>query len=300
MTRCRISGNVASFGGGICIGGQIGNPVVEDCWITGNEGGGILFRFSTFESARIENCVIAGNRGGHGAGGSALRCHMSDAPTLINCTITGNRTLLSRDTPEVVGQSPTRRVPLLNCIVWPDLTADVERTTSLTDRDPGFLRPPVFELVEKQIVIRGMTVNMPDYVRDLGDLRLTSDSPALDAGTAAGAPEADILGEGRPCGAGVDIGAFERCAFVRGDANVDGRVDVADAMPIVKSIFAGEALRCAAAADTNHDARLDAADAVFLLNFLFRAGLRPPAPFPSCALAAIGGGLPCEEFPPCR
>ena len=43
-----------------------------------------------------------------------------------------------------------------------------------------------------------------------GDLRLRAGSPAVDTGSATGAPAVDFAGVARPQGAGFDIGAFER------------------------------------------------------------------------------------------
>ena len=42
-----------------------------------------------------------------------------------------------------------------------------------------------------------------------GDFRLTDASPAIDAGTATGAPATDFAGSARPAGSGIDIGAYE-------------------------------------------------------------------------------------------
>jgi parallel beta-helix repeat protein len=42
------------------------------------------------------------------------------------------------------------------------------------------------------------------------DYQLKSDSPAIDVGTALQAPQRDLVGNPRPSGAGIDIGAFER------------------------------------------------------------------------------------------
>jgi hypothetical protein len=42
-----------------------------------------------------------------------------------------------------------------------------------------------------------------------GDYQLQSGSPAIDAGSATGAPATDFAGTARPQGAAVDIGAFE-------------------------------------------------------------------------------------------
>jgi hypothetical protein len=44
-----------------------------------------------------------------------------------------------------------------------------------------------------------------------GDYHLEPSSPALDAGAAERAPDHDFDGVGRPQGAGIDLGAFERC-----------------------------------------------------------------------------------------
>jgi hypothetical protein len=45
-----------------------------------------------------------------------------------------------------------------------------------------------------------------------GDLRLRDGAPAIDAGTAAGAPARDVFGTLRPQGGAIDIGAHEWCA----------------------------------------------------------------------------------------
>jgi parallel beta-helix repeat protein len=42
-------------------------------------------------------------------------------------------------------------------------------------------------------------------------LELSTTSPAIDAGSAEGAPSTDVVGSARPQGASVDIGAYERC-----------------------------------------------------------------------------------------
>lgn len=44
-----------------------------------------------------------------------------------------------------------------------------------------------------------------------GDLTLRAGAPAIDRGVADGAPSDDVTGTARPQGAGIDIGAYERC-----------------------------------------------------------------------------------------
>ena len=69
-----------------------------------------------------------------------------------------------------------------------------------------------------------------------------------------------------------------RPAFIRGDANTDGQVDIADPAFILQWQFLGDRRpRCEAAADVNSDTVLDVSDAVDLLNFIFLGG---PRPFP--------------------
>ncbi|MGQ9590367.1 MAG: lamin tail domain-containing protein [Planctomycetota bacterium] len=68
--------------------------------------------------------------------------------------------------------------------------------------------------------------------------------------------------------------------FVRGDANLDGLVDVSDPMKILFSLFRGDVRLCADSQDANDDGDLDITDAVYALGFLFQGGPPPPPPFP--------------------
>ena len=51
------------------------------------------------------------------------------------------------------------------------------------------------------------------------------------------------------------------------------------------NLLDGENPPLAEASDINGDGSLDLADAVYLLNFLYRGGPRPPAPFPKTGAA---------------
>ena len=54
----------------------------------------------------------------------------------------------------------------------------------------------------------------PDFVQTgfgtTDDYHVAAGSPAVDAGTAVGAPAVDLEGSSRPQGNGFDIGAYER------------------------------------------------------------------------------------------
>jgi hypothetical protein len=101
----------------------------------------------------------------------------------------------------------------------------------------------------------------------------------------------------RPC-VGQDM------TFARADSNVDGNVDIGDAVYTLFHLFQspGSQLFCEDAADSNDDGRLDITDPVHTLYFLFLAGTAPPPPLwtPGCdptndtlSCASYPGGLPC-------
>ena len=84
--------------------------------------------------------------------------------------------------------------------------------------------------------------------------------------------------------------------FRRGEANGDGRVDLADGVRILGSLFGGgQPIECDDAADANDSGTLDITDAVFLFNFLFAGGGAPPAPgVMECGEDATDDALGCE------
>jgi hypothetical protein len=80
--------------------------------------------------------------------------------------------------------------------------------------------------------------------------------------------------------------------FLRGEAEVDGRLTVTDAIVVLQYLFlGGEEPPCLEAINTNDDAELNILDPIFLLRYLFLGGDDPPAPGPA------GRGLPCGKDP---
>jgi ELWxxDGT repeat protein len=81
--------------------------------------------------------------------------------------------------------------------------------------------------------------------------------------------------------------------FRRGDANADGRVDLADALALLSALFrGGPAPPCPDAADADDDGRLAITDAIHGLQWLFQGGLEPPSPGPeTCGPDGTGDGL---------
>jgi hypothetical protein len=87
--------------------------------------------------------------------------------------------------------------------------------------------------------------------------------------------------------------ALEVSEFIRGDANNDTRVDIADAIYIVRNLFPSKnqtqpPLACPDAADANNSGLpVDLGDTVYLLEYLFNVmgtSTPPPPPFPACGL----------------
>jgi hypothetical protein len=92
----------------------------------------------------------------------------------------------------------------------------------------------------------------------------------------------------------------EGVAFVRGDADADAAIGLADAVFILSSLFqGGDEGPCADAADANDDGRIDLTDALRVLLHLFQGGPPPREPFPGCGTDATGDALSCTRFDPC-
>ena len=67
--------------------------------------------------------------------------------------------------------------------------------------------------------------------------------------------------------------------FIRGDANMDSREDISDAIQILRVLFQGQGqLPCADAADANDDGRNDISDPIMVLSHLFTGGPGMPPP----------------------
>ena len=70
--------------------------------------------------------------------------------------------------------------------------------------------------------------------------------------------------------------------FTRGDANLDGAVNLGDVVRLGRILFAAEATSCLLAADLGGDESLDLSDLIRLVQFLFAMGPPPEQPYPEC------------------
>lgn len=95
----------------------------------------------------------------------------------------------------------------------------------------------------------------------------------------------------------VRIHVTDEPIFVRGDVNSDSVVNLADGVEILQVVFQNQPRsRCMAAADTNLDGSVDVADAIYLFAYFYLGGRTPSPPFPNRAPAARPNpDYPCTE-----
>ncbi len=298
--RCRFAGNTAPTGGALYAARS--DVVLEECTFEGNrsavQGGALAFELST--QAAMSRCRIVGNACAEGAVLSAIAAECA----VDNCLLAGNAGYalacgggLARRLVNVTVDATTRglcapngiRPVIVNTIIAGTASADdaAEFQHCLRGVDPQFVRPGTYDFAAaRTIAVSGVSFEVPAFVRAEGDYRLGAASPAIDAAASVAGASLDIEGNVRTCGAATDIGAHERCVrdrFRRGDGNVDGRRDVADAISLLMYLFArGQPPACVDAADGNDDGRLDIGDAMAVLMYLFgKSGALPP-PFEAC------------------
>jgi RHS repeat-associated protein len=96
-----------------------------------------------------------------------------------------------------------------------------------------------------------------------------------------------------------ELRGLDVTAFLRGDANTDGRVDISDAVTVLLHLFRGRLLSCLDAADADDSGVLVLTDAIFLLDYLFRAGPPLPPPFTGCGADPTADALDCGRYEPC-
>jgi parallel beta-helix repeat protein len=296
LSNCTISGNMASYGGGV----YGDSPTLTNCTISGNaardNGGGVYCPYGS--SPTLTDCTIVGNTGG------GISCE-SSSPTLTGCILWANGVAIAVDEwgsscPTVTHSCVEGELP------WPG--------EGNTNRDPLFVRAGRSE----ECGIAGEPGCVAYAWNDLheetawhrwieGDYHLQPGSPCIDAGTSMGAPTTDLDGRGRPCGAGVDMGVYEAgdCAapterFMRGDANHDGALNIADAVFTLQFLFArGDQPSCLDSADGNDDGRLDVADVITTLGYLFAQAGAIPGPRGACGIDPTLDVLGCIGFSPC-
>lgn len=88
--------------------------------------------------------------------------------------------------------------------------------------------------------------------------------------------------------------------FRRGDANADGRHDIADAIHILLASFGQKSSGCQDASDVDDNGLVDMADCLWLLGYFFKNGRAPAAPFLTCGADGTADGLDCADHASCE
>lgn len=220
LTNCRFAGNSARSDGGAIYNDEVDTPIVG-CEFIGNStasSGGALYNYAA--SPTLVNCSLSGNSSG-GSGGAIYNrtWNTSDpaAPSLTNCIIWNNQAQGASNTPaaSIADESTDHPSTLSHCLIansggsasWNPLIG-INLGSNL-DIDPRFL----------------ITPNPASAPTSIGDLRLQSNSPVINAGNSSALPadnqdvdgDSNLLeilpldrqGWARLVGAAVDIGAFE-------------------------------------------------------------------------------------------
>jgi hypothetical protein len=207
VTNCTFTGNTTNM---VCAGGGVVNhnyssPVIFNCAFSGNydrAGGGMTNSY--YSAPNIVNCTFTSNGGWFGG---AMWNVNSAAPTITNCILWGNTASSTNagiyNEPESSYYAPSNPTVTYSCI------QDGYTGTGNLDQDPLFTSSPAADSLGK---LGGGTC-------DYGDLRLLTDSPCINAGSAGAldviegaiglAVDTDLAGNPRMGGGSVDLGAYE-------------------------------------------------------------------------------------------
>ena len=224
ITRSTISNNTADDGGGIYT--HAAQVTIVESTISGNKagdrGGGIKYGdiCCLNRNLVITNSTISGNQASRGSAIEFNRLTM----LLTNCTITNNSTTTSTDgaisMTSPFDPSQTISTQLKNTLVVGNTgrnfaTAATASFISMgnnldSDGTSGFVNNNNGNLVGT--IAAPIDAKLGPLANNGGPTQthaLLPGSPAINTGTAAGAPSTDQRGVSRPFGGGVDIGAFE-------------------------------------------------------------------------------------------
>lgn len=121
-------------------------------------------------------------------------------------------------------------------------------------------------------------------------------------------PDVDLDGDGTVDAYSVDfVLSFVSCqiiypapgtSFQRADINLDGAVDIGDAVNLLGYLFTGgDEPGCLDGADANDDGAVDIGDAILILGYLFTDGIAPSEPFEKCGTDPTADSITCEVPP---
>ena len=143
----------------------------------------------------------------------------------------------------------------------------------------------VFDILGVQTLPPGLGIEVLRFdVTPLVEGAVSELRPCNEVGAAAISSVVVVGGQSFPASLIPGAVRFRTTMFRRGDCNVDGMIDIADALFLLVHLFDPTVndYPCLEACEVNGDASVDIADPVTLLTYLFAAGAPPGAPFPDC------------------
>jgi len=231
-------GNGLHFNGDATLGG--GDGLIEDALVEGNviydngAGGGSGINMDGGVRGTIRNNLLYGNHasgislyridGGSGAKDNLVVnntiVQASDGRWAINIRDGSTGNTLRNNV--LYSLHPFRGVISIDAASRPGFTSDHNSVMSRFSTDGG---GSVISFAAWQALGYDahsfVATPAAHFVSPGSDFRLLATSPAVDAGTATGAPATDIEGNPRPVGGGVDLGAYELQLLSCGDGDLD-------------------------------------------------------------------------------
>ena len=337
VTDCFFSGNVGSGAAALIASGR-GDSTVTRCTFSGNLGiqqEGAVF-FTNRHSGTMVSCVFRENTGVFGAGlavagqarvavmnglfarnmatrsGGAVWNINGGLTVLFNCTIFENSAVeRGGGVRNELGASGPSATFVINSILWGnrDLAGAGESSQISVGQGTATVDHSCVQGLTGRLGGFGNIGADPLFVEPEGggDLRLSPGSPCINAGSNAALPAqitSDLDGNARIVDKFIDMGAYELVVvreFRRGDTNADGRLNVTDAVFLLRSLFRrGDAPPCRQSADVNDNGTLEIVDAILLASYLFRGGTSPSEPHSACGPDPTPDRLSCVRFDPCE
>ncbi|MES2774449.1 MAG: choice-of-anchor Q domain-containing protein [Bacteroidota bacterium] len=200
ISNCIFTTNTSSGNGGGIHNYSSSNPIITSCRFTGNSAAGGGGLYNAFGIPSLTNCIFTGNNGGSN-GGAIFQNNAS--LSLVNSSFSGNQATSGAGLKNMSDLAVAGSTSISNSIFWGDADTEIVTTNS------GFgnaVTNITYSIVQGgHAGVGNLNVN-PQFVLH-ADYHLKDQSPAIDAGTATGAPLLDIDAVTRT--AVPDMGAYE-------------------------------------------------------------------------------------------
>lgn len=286
-------GSQSGCGGGVTLGGSENARVINNLFV-GNLAsappwglGGALF-LNLSENLEFSGNTLVGNQAF--LAGSAIA---TNGDLVIRDSIVWDNTV----TRGIASEPAVHQLlPTALSVEYSNAQDGVPLGTGSFSANPLFAEGPAFG--------GGDLSGLASFYLSHLDAGQPADSPCVDAGGPASIPPPDATTrtDGIPDFGTADLGfhypyaLYFTIPFLRGDANGDGDVDLADAVRVLEGLFSPIApnFECDDATDANDDGAVDISDAIRLLSFLFEStGVELPVPSSACGLDPTADSLRC-------